>query len=87
MGYSNSLGAPYHSLVYGKGTYFVKIHTLPIHWIGMAIDPHQSHTAKYQIDMETSIPRFPLPKHMTKNIIGNMAGTWRDMCRTRDGRS
>ena len=31
----------------------VKIHTLPVHWIGMAIDPHQSHTAKFQFDMQT----------------------------------
>lgn len=53
MGYGKSLAAPYHSIIYGKATYCVKIHTLPVHWIGMAIDPHQSHTAKFQIDMET----------------------------------
>ena len=39
MGYGNSLGAPYHSLVDGKAIYFVKIHTLPIYWIGMANRP------------------------------------------------
>ena len=39
MGYGNSMGAPYHSLIYGKATYFVKIHTLPICWIGMANRP------------------------------------------------
>ena len=39
MGYGNSLGVPYHSLIYGKATYFVKIHTLPIRWIGMANRP------------------------------------------------
>ena len=39
MGYGNSMGAPYQSLIYGKATYFVKIHTLPICWIGMANRP------------------------------------------------
>ena len=38
-GYCNSLGAPYHSLNSGKAMYFVKIHTLPIPWIGMANRP------------------------------------------------
>ena len=48
MGYGNSLGAPYHSLIYGKATYFVKIHTVPIHWIGMGSTP-------------TSIPYCSIP--------------------------